>query len=294
MGKRKLKLFLLIYLLNVLPAVAQNSNSLARYNSWLSVNGLNVFFSASKETTKAIGTNNQLITLILSSSADKPDVFALASQWTVLADSLARSGSNIYQILLTQWATCADRPLADIAISIESDSPEVFSATVYYHNGFITDEHFIPGRGSTPDFYQKKPLNNIIHGSYHINGQTSLERFFEKLQPYFNGYRHSGAEVVIDKEIFNESFIRLKISHVLGEVTGERYHEIIYVNLNLVQLGPGEAEISYTVDVLYAGGIISAPVDEIDYRDASMDFPRKMVAFNNNLDKEFRKVLYGE
>jgi len=295
MGNRKLKLFLLICLLNTLHAAAQQADSrLDNYNSWLSATGLKSFFSAKEVRTNTV-VNKSALTLVLYSPARPAELPGLAFQWTLLTDSLNRNGINIYQLLLTRWAFYSHRHLPEVAVSVESNRPEIFSAAISFNKQLISDIHCIPGRGSSEDFHPEAVLNNIIHGSYRISGNPgNLLSYFSKLQSYFLSYKHSGSGVIIDKEVFNETFIRLRISNILGQATGQRYHEIIYLNLNLVRIASTEAEVSYSVDILYAGGIVSAPDSESYYRDASIDFPREMVSYNNNLDREFRKVLYGE
>jgi hypothetical protein len=282
-------------------AFSQNNKAQANisitgnYNAWMETGKLGKFLTAElvKDSTTSAGEKIEI--LVLKPASAYKDPLNAAMAWTYLSNGFQDQGINIYMLLLTKFADYSGLPLNSVMVTIETEKPEIFSLKIYYGTKLEYDEKNLSVRGPDRnfDFDFKSAAIGVLQGSYHLqNSSNGLKTYCKNLLPFFKpaGDKATG----IDIEIYTDEMIRLKVTYPLGHVTGKRYHEIIFLDINLVHLDNNQLKILYDGDVLYAGGIFSVPTDINKYEDASTSFYENVVEYNQKLDSEFKKLLYGD
>lgn len=304
----KIKILKLIFLVNLLlplSAFSQSKDShhtysLVRdYNNWLKTMHLDRLMQISTLSSKKdslTGNMVSVLTLVPTSSYQDPETFATA--WNHIRKGLQNRSYNIYSALLVKMADFGDLPLNTISVKIITADPEVFSLEIHYDKKLKYDENIILGKGvnKTIDFNFEQALNSPITGYYQLNPAIPDVRIYgNKLEALFKRYRHSKDSAIrITRQIDSKEMLRLKVSNVYGQITEGRYHEIIYLTINLYNEGDKSSKIRYTVDVSCAGGVESPPKLERNYEDAERSFPAQLLDYNNKFQEDFRKIIYGQ
>lgn len=288
------KLFALFFLLPVSVAFSQvnktNNSLLIKYNDWLKSVKLDAFLLAAE-----IKSESSVTVLVLKPSATYADPADLAVAWNYIRNGFKSKRINIYQVLLDKFSAYSAIPLNKLGVDIKTTQPRIFSVKVNFDDKVrYTEKIDLPrGINVTPDFNIEAPAHDLLIGDYtliaDINDLTAYSNKFEHLFKQFKNF----GETAIKCENLNSSrnFMKFKLSNIYGEITKEKYHEIVTITITLTDRGNRQVEIEYNMDVLYAAGILRAPTDINSYRDASIDYPGQLADYNIEFLKKFKMLF---
>jgi hypothetical protein len=285
---KALKLFFLIYLLNISRAFSQVNAVGHEFNSWLKAMHLDNILQAG-EPEKL-----QVTSLVLKPVGAYQDPETFAVTWNYIRSGFRHRGVNIDSVLLNKLADFTFLPLDSVSLAIETANPDIFSLKVYYHKRLKEDAAVVLARGPN------KPVNFNFDAAmgrlrkYYIitHKNDDLNAVYGKLAFYFNHYHHLPTDrIKIDTIISDDKKeLKLVIGYVYRQIlTDYKYHEVIYLDFTL-----GHDEISYSVDGDYAAGGNKTP-DPLKnaeaYREIMLDYPKNWIDYIDKLDDDLKTAL---
>jgi len=307
---RRLKLFWFLFLLFHFTGFSQNGpdknlKSIGDFNSWLKTVQLNRFFAADGvkvvkiETTVNDNENKSdqqfVATLILKSSGVYRDPAAMAGAWDALKQGFLAKGVDICQLLLDKWADYNASELRHAQVELRTDDPELFSCTISFNEKLKVRE--VNGtRGGVEDpppaYDFQMALGSIIDGDYTLIADIpDLTKYGDNLEALFRNYRTRGGKITCKWEIRTANLLRLWVTNVYGQVTGENYHERLCLTINLIPIRRGQVEIRYNMDVFYAAGILLPPAGMKEFRDAALDYSSQLADYNVTFREQFKTIF---
>jgi hypothetical protein len=295
---RRIKLIILLNILFLSCSFCKNISErsskplVEHYNNWLKSVGLDQFVLADQvRELKSEDKKNGGLVLSLSPAPAWNDPQRFASAWNEVRTGLAAKGINIDNRLLQKFADYTFSKLENVSIELTTGNPDIFSLKIYYTTSFKKDENIILGKGapSAINFNFNEAVGAMRESCFIVKQQARLDIVLRDLDSFFKRYPHRSAAIKIDSIIsHNKSELRLRVSNIYGEVTGQNYHEIIYLDVSM----EGN-EICYTVDASYAAGITKTPDPEsTSYREVALDFPQQWLSYRDNLDAALKSVLH--
>jgi hypothetical protein len=295
---RRIKLIILLHILSISCSFSQNTLEGSRkalvihYNSWLKSVYLDQLVLAGQvRQLKGKDKEPDRLVLSLSPAPAWTDPQKFASAWSEVRTGLQSKGINIYNLLLQKFADYSFSKLENVSIQLTASEPDIFSLKIYYTTSFKEDENIILGKGAPSgiNFNYDDAAGSMRESCFITQQNARLGIILRDLDLFFRKYPHRSAAIKIDSIISHKKGeLRLRISNIYGEVTGQNYHEVIYLDMSIE-----DNEICYTVDASYAAGITTTPdPGSTAYREVSLDFPRQWLSYRDNLDAALKKVLH--
>jgi hypothetical protein len=273
---------------------------LEAYNAWLESTGLHNLLVAVEIQDTLLAPKGQLKayplkTLVIRSSNSHNDATRFAQDLQQVVKQFDNKGLSLYYSLLMKFAFIANASPDSVFISLRSTRPKIFSADIFFHDKLVVAEHGVAVKdpGNTFYFDMDQAMDHIMQGSFRTQGEIEhLRAFLEKsLRSFF--YTHNRKEQIeIQKEDYGQYDFKLKAKNIYRHITQRNYHEIVYLDVTLSPLAGNQIEVLYFADAVYSSGILSAPVDESDYRSIDKDFPHEIHSYGQTLYEYFNKAIY--